>query len=61
MPKVSPPAAKKVCICFQHLQKNMEDEVLLPADKHERFLQDDTILLPPLPCLNYARKLSFGR
>ena len=31
---------------MQYLQKNMGDEVvLLPADKHESFLQDDTIIL----------------
>ena len=59
--KFPPPPPKKVCICLQYLQKNMGDEVLLPADKHESFLQGDTILLPPLPCLNYARNLNFGR
>ena len=31
---------------LQYLQKNVKDEVdFLPADKHQRFLQVDTIIL----------------
>ena len=36
---------QEVYIYLQYLEKNMGDEVvLLPADKHESFLQDDDIL-----------------
>ena len=37
---------QEVYIYLQYLEKNMGDEVvLLPADKHESFLQDDAIIL----------------
>ena len=37
---------QEVYIYLQYLEKNMGDEVvLLPADKHESFLQDDAVIL----------------
>ena len=43
MPEV--PKARSLHI-FAISRKNMEDEVvLLPADKHESFLQDDAVIL----------------
>ena len=36
----------KVCISLQYLQKSMGDEVdFLPADKHESFLEYDSVSL----------------
>ena len=36
----------KFAISLQYLKKNMKDEVdFLPTDKHQRFLQIDTIIL----------------
>ena len=41
-----PKYPKQVCKSLQYLHKNMGDEVdLLPADKHNNFLQDDSITL----------------
>ena len=49
----------EVCISLQYLQKSIEDEVdFLPADKHESFLQDDSIALDvrSQACLKYPKQ-----
>ena len=41
-----PKYPKRVCISLQYLHKSIGDEVdLLPADKHNNFLQGDSITL----------------
>ena len=49
----------KIAISLQYLKENMKDEVdFLPPDKHQRFLQIDTIIFSVCgqACPNYSKK-----
>ena len=46
---------------MQCLKENMKDEIdFVPADKHQRFLQIDTIILGLCVAANYAQTYTYA-
>ena len=57
MPKVP----KITSLSLQCLKENMKDEIdFVPADKHQRFLQIDTIILGLCVAANYAQTYTYA-